>query len=221
MSETSNVTGQNLDFSALVSAAEKGASFSALTAAAANAANDPKLLSDAAAANAPLERIRAYVKANPDNPLVKANQHLVPSIGAETWFATGNISLSSAYWWALGGGLAFPGQAPLAFLMGGNGKDWGAWATFTSVVAGSFVVDPKTIPALPEFKLVNTPIGWVKEGPCQITLSGGAVGDGAVNMQFARMQEHGGTYWGSVSGIAVGAGYAGFSGWITLQWQGF
>lgn len=77
MSETSNVTGQNLDFSALVSAAEKGASFSALTAAAANAANDPKLLSAAAAANAPPERIRAYVKANPDNPLVKANQHLV------------------------------------------------------------------------------------------------------------------------------------------------
>jgi len=221
MSETDNVTGQNLDFSALVAAAEKGASFSALTAAAENAANDPKLRSAAAAANAPLERIRAYVKANPDNPLVKANQHLVPKVGGETWIATGNISLSSAYWWALGGGLAFPGQVPLAFLMGGTGKDWGAWATVTSVVAGSFVVNPKTIPALPEFKLVNTPIGWVKEGPCQITISVLSGVDGAVNMQFARMPEYGGTYWGSVGGITVGVGYAGFSGWITLQWQGF
>ena len=92
-----------------------------------------------------LDLIRNYAKANPHDPLVEAARanNLLSEAGGETWIAAGNISLSSFYWWAVGGGLAFPGVIPLAFLFGGKGHDWKAWSTFVSVVAGSFVIDPK------------------------------------------------------------------------------
>ena len=197
--------------------------FSSLVADAKKAANDPKVKAAAATADAPLERIRAYVKANPDNPLVKENQHLVPQAGGQTWSCgPGNISLTSAYAWALGGGMPFLDLVPLAFLFGGDGKSWGAWATFTSIAGGTFEVDPKTIPLLPEFKLVKDPvIGWVRQGPCWISLQAGAFGGGGCKLDFSRMPEHGGTYWGSVGGPITGAGGANFSGWVTMKWQGF
>ena len=168
-----------------------------------------------------LDLIRNYAKANPHDPLVEAARanNLLSEAGGETWIAAGNISLSSFYWWAVGGGLAFPGVIPLAFLFGGKGHDWKAWSTFVSVVAGSFVIDPKVIANFPEFHLEKTPIGWVKKGPCNFSLSEGGVGPaGGVNMQLWSTS---GIYWGSVGGIAPGIGGVSISGQLDLVWQGF
>ena len=166
-----------------------------------------------------VKRILGYAKSHPDAEFVQANAELVAKNGkVETWAAFGNANMSSFIWWALGGGVAFPGEAPLAFLFGASGgPDW-ALSTFTSVIGGSFVVDPKMIVKSAEFKLEKSPIGWVKKGPCRFTLSEGGVGAGEVNISFYSMS---GTYWGTLSGVAGGIGGAGVHGEAELVWQGF
>jgi len=146
--------------------------FAALRASAAQAAaRDHKLKSAADAAfTAEIGRIKDYAKAHPDDDFTRANTDLVSrGVPATSWTAVGNVSFTSAMWWAIGGGLAFPEDLPLAFLFGGKGFGWGAWATFTSIVGGQFLVDPQVIAGYPEFVLENSPIGWVKKGPCNFT----------------------------------------------------
>lgn len=178
----------------------------------------PESLAEAAQ-RAQIERMREYARAHLNDPLVKANQNLLPQAGAESWTAGGNCDFTSFIWWAIGGGIAFPGLLPLAFLFGGKGKDWAAWATFVSVLAGSFVVDPKKIVGSPEFKLEKTPIGWVKKGPARFSLTmAGAGPAGGISMSFSSIT---GTYWGLLTGYAPGIGYVGINGECELVWQGF
>lgn len=171
------------------------------------------------AQRAQIERMRAYARVHPNDPLVKANLDLLPDANAESWTAGGNCDFTSFIWWAIGGGIAFPGLIPLGFLFGGKGKDWAAWATFVSVVAGSFVVDPKKIALSPEFKLEKTPIGWVRKGPARFSLTmAGAGPAGGISMSFSSID---GTYWGLLTGYAPAIGYVGINGECKLVWQGF
>lgn len=212
MKELDDFLRQQLDpskFPALIASAEKPAPKNA------------ELQSQVDAAHrAQIQRIRDYAKANPGNPLVKANQHLLPEASGESWVATGNADMTSFYWWALGGGIAFPGLIPLAFLFGGKGSSWKAWTTFVSVIGGSFVVDPRKIVSSSEFRLEKDPvIGWVKKGPCNFALSEGGVGPaGGISMTFWSTS---GMFWGTLGGYAPGIGGCDISGQLELLWQGF
>src|SRR5258706_1927115 len=132
--------------------------------------------------HAEIKRITDYAKAHPDDEFVDANKKLISQgVGAETWTGVGNVSMTSFAWWTVGGGIAFPGLAPLAFLFGAKGGPNWAATSFTSVVGGSFVVNPKDIANSSEFHLEKIGIGWVRKGPCNFTLAQGGVGVGDVN----------------------------------------
>jgi hypothetical protein len=173
-----------------------------------------------AAANTQIEQLKEYAKRTPDGELVAANQEVLKAGAASTtWFAgPGNFSVSSFYAWAIGGGVPFLGEAPLAFLFGGSGKSWGAWATGTAVIGGSFVLDPNTICLSNDFHTENSPIGVIRKGTCNFTASGGGAGISEVNISF---YSNGGTYWGTLSGTGALVGGFSVEGQLELIWQGW
>ena len=172
------------------------------------------------AVHAQIEQIQKYADATPDGELVQPNKELL-SLGAdvETWFAgPGNFSITSAYGWALGGGVMFPGKAPLGFLYGGKGESWKAWATGTCVMLGSFVVDPMKVCLSKDFHDEESPIGVVRKGFCNFTSSGGGAGISETNISF---YSKGGAFWGSLSGSGALIGGYSLEGELELVWQGF
>jgi hypothetical protein len=173
-----------------------------------------------AAINTQVERLTEYAKQDPDHELVAANQELIKAGAASaTWSAgPGNFSVSSFYAWALGGGVPFLGETPLAFLFGGTGKSWGAWATGTAVIGGSFVLDPNTICLSNDFKTEDSPIGVVRKGTCNFTASGGGAGISEVNISF---YSNSGTFWGTLSGSGALVGGLSVDGQLDLTWQGW
>ena len=176
--------------------------------------------SQLAAANTQIEQLKEYAKRTPDGELVAANQEVLKAGAASTtWSAgPGNFSVSSFYAWAIGGGVPFLGEAPLAFLFGGSGKSWGAWATGTAVIGGSFVLDPNAICLSNDFHTENSPIGVVRKGTCNFTASGGGAGISEVNISF---YSNGGTYWGTLSGTGALVGGLSVEGQLELTWQGW
>lgn len=186
-------------------------------------ANEAELKSAAdQAVHTQIEQIRQYATLVPDGELVQANSNLLAPTAAattETWSAgPGNFSVSSAYGWAIGGGVPFLGQAPLSFLFGGTGTSWKAWATGTCVTFGSFVVDPNKICLSKDFHDEESPIGIVRKGFCNFTSSGGGAGISEVNISF---YSTGGTYWGTLSGTGALVGYFSVEGQLELVWQGW
>lgn len=173
-----------------------------------------------AAFHAQIEQIRGYAKNNPNGELAHANRGLLEQGAAlETWTAgPGNFSISSAYAWAIGGGVPFLGQAPLSFLFGGTGKSWKAWATGTAVTLGSFVQDPNKICLSNEFHTEDSPIGKVRKGLCNFTSSGGGAGISEVNISFYSTS---GTFWGTLSGTGALVGGFSVEGQLELVWQGW
>lgn len=173
-----------------------------------------------AAFHAQIEQIRGYAKSNPNGELAHANRGLLEQGAAlETWTAgPGNFSISSAYAWAIGGGVPFLGQAPLSFLFGGTGKSWKAWATGTAVTLGSFVQDPNKICLSNEFHTEDSPIGKVRKGLCNFTSSGGGAGISEVNISFYSTS---GTFWGTLSGTGALVGGFSVEGQLELVWQGW
>lgn len=173
-----------------------------------------------AAVRTHIDQIKEHAKINPDGALALANKGLISQGAAvETWTAgPGNFSISSAYGWAIGGGVPFLGQAPLSFLFGGTGESWKAWATGTCVIFGSFVVDPNKVCLSKEFHTQNSGIGVVRKGMCNFTASGGGVGLSEVNISF---YSTGGTYWGTLSGSGAVLGGFGVEGQLELVWQGW
>jgi hypothetical protein len=193
--------------------------FEALTATAQS--QDPQIEAMVQATiQAEIGRIRDFAKAHPDHEFTKANEHVLgEEVAAETWAAVGNASLSGFIWWAVGGGLAVPSQAPLGFLFGAKGGPSWAVGGFTSVIGGNFILDPKRIANSKEFKLEKTPIGWVKKGPANFNLSGGGIGPaGGVSMNWYSSS---GVYWGAFGGYAPSFGGGSVSGQAELVWQGF
>jgi hypothetical protein len=173
-----------------------------------------------AAFRAQIDQIKEYAKTNPDSELAHSNRDLLGQ-GApiETWTAgPGNFSISSAYGWALGGGVIFPGQSPLSFLFGGKGKSWKAWATGTCVILGSFVKDPNTICLSNEFHTEDSGIGKVRKGLCNFTANGGGAGLSEVNISFYSTS---GTFWGTLSGTGALIGGFSLEGQLELVWQGW
>jgi hypothetical protein len=174
------------------------------------------------AVRAQIDQIKQYAKLNPDGELVQANEGLLnqtTAAAAESWTAgPGNFSISSAYGWALGGGVPFLGVAPLSFLFGGKGKSWKAWATGTAVILGSFVLDPNKICLSKDFHDEKSPIGTVRKGFCNFTASGGGAGISGVNISF---YSTGGTFWGSLSGSGALIGGFSVEGQLELVWQGW
>ena len=174
----------------------------------------------AAAFRTQIDQLKDYAKASPTGELVRANSALLKQ-GAtvETWAAgPGNFSISSAYGWALGGGVPFLGQAPLSFLFGGTGESWKAWATGTCVTLGSFVQDPNKICLSSEFHTEDSPIGLVRKGKCNFTASGGGAGISEVNISF---YSNSGTFWGTLSGTGAVVGGFSLEGELDLVWQGW
>ena len=169
---------------------------------------------------AQIDQIKEYAKINSDGELVHANRALLDQGAAvETWTAgPGNFSISSAYGWALGGGVPFLGQVPLSFLFGGTGKSWKAWATGTCVTLGSFVQDPNKICLSNEFHTEDSGIGKVRKGLCNFTSSGGGAGISEVNISFYSTS---GTFWGTLSGSGALVGYFSVEGQLELVWQGW
>jgi hypothetical protein len=170
-----------------------------------------------------IDRIRTFAKANPDDPLTQANQHLLlprATATVDTWIAgPGNFSISSTYKWAIGGGVPFLGEAPLSFLFGGTGGSWAAWATGTQVILGSFVLDPNAICKSNEFHYAEQPgIGTVRKGPCNFTASGGGAGVSGVTISFYSTK---GAFWGTLTGSGALIGYFSVEGELDLVWQGW
>lgn len=167
-----------------------------------------------------LDHLNEYAKANPNGKLVSANKgFLAKGAGAENWVAgPGDFSVASAYGWSIGGGVPFLGEVPLAFLYGGKGDSWAAWATGTAVVMGSFVVDPQIIVNSNDFHTVESPIGFVRKGTCTFTASGGGAGISEVNISF---YSNSGTLWGSLHGSGALIGYFNVEGTLDLVWQGW
>jgi hypothetical protein len=179
------------------------------------APKDPKLEAQVdAAVRAEIERIRDFSLANPNAAFAQANQHL--SLGGtaaavsatETWLCGGSVNMSSFVWWALGGTVMF--KPPLAFMFGGKGgPDWAA-STFTSGIAGSFVVDPE--------KIRTQEMRWdgsAYKGTCKFQLGQLGAGAGAVRISFYSLK---GTYWGLLGGVSGGIGGASISGDCDLLW---
>jgi hypothetical protein len=173
-----------------------------------------------AAVRQQINHIKEYAKSNPDGELVHANRHLLGQGAAlETWTAgPGNFSITSAYGWALGGGVPFLGLAPLGYLFGGKGESWKAWATGATVTLGSFVVNPNTVCLSKEFHTENSPIGMVRKGFCNFTASGGGVGISETNISFYSTS---GAFWGTVTGTGALVGYFSVEGQLELVWQGW
>lgn len=169
---------------------------------------------------AQIDQIKEYAKANADGELVQANRDLLDQGAAvETWTAgPGNLSITSTYKWAIGGGVPFPGLVPLSFLYGGTGESWKAWATGTTVTLGSFVQDPNKICLSNEFHTEDSPIGKVRKGKCNFTSSGGGAGISEVNISFYSTS---GTFWGTLSGTGALVGYYSIEGQLELVWQGW
>lgn len=169
---------------------------------------------------AQIDQIKEYAKVNADGELVQANRDLLDQgASVETWTAgPGNLSITSTYKWAIGGGVPFPGQVPLAFLFGGTGESWKAWATGATVSLGSFVQDPNKICLSNEFHTEDSPIGKVRKGKCNFTSSGGGAGISEVNISFYSTS---GTFWGTLSGTGALVGYYSIEGQLELVWQGW
>jgi hypothetical protein len=167
-----------------------------------------------------IDQIKQYATLVPDGELVHANSDLLtPGAALETWTAgPGDFSISSAYGWAIGGGVPFPGLLPLSFLFGGTGKSWKAWATGTCVTAGSFVQDPNKICLSKDFHTEDSGIGKVRKGFCNFVASGGGAGISEVNISF---YSTGGTFWGTLAGTGLLAGYFSVEGQLELVWQGW
>jgi hypothetical protein len=173
-----------------------------------------------AAVRQQINQIKEYAKSNPNGELVQANKHLLEQGAAfETWTAgPGNFSITSAYGWALGGGVPFLGLAPLGYLFGGKGESWKAWATGATVTLGSFVVNPNTVCLSKEFHTESSPIGMVRKGFCNFTASGGGVGISETNISFYSTS---GAFWGTVTGTGALVGYFSVEGQLELVWQGW
>ena len=171
-----------------------------------------------AAVRTQIDQIKLYAKDNPNGALVKANSELLEG-AAETWTAgPGDFSIASAYGWAIGGGIPFLGLVPLGFLFGGKGESWKAWATGTTVCLGTWVVDPNKVCLSNEFKTEKTPIGFVRKGFCKFVASGGGAGISETSCSF---YSNSGTFWGTVTGTGVLAGYFSVEGQFELVWQGW
>lgn len=173
-----------------------------------------------AALRTQIDQIKEYAKFNADGELVHANRALLEQGAAlETWTAgPGNFSISSAYGWALGGGVPFLGQAPLSFLFGGTGESWKAWATGTAVTLGSFVQDPNKICLSNEFHTEDSPIGKVRKGKCNFTASGGGAGISEITISFYSTS---GAFWGTLNGTGALVGGFSVEGQLELVWQGW
>jgi hypothetical protein len=198
------------------------------------APTDPRLHAAVdAALRADVQRIRDYAAVNPDDEFVKANEHLLlkerPSIrrfqsaasvqaavassALETWTCGGSANMSGFVWWALGGTVMF--APPLGFLFGASGgPDW-ALSTFTSGIAGSFVVDPQKIRDT-EMHPEDSGVGTVFKGKCRFQLSQGGAGAGGIRISFYSTN---GTYWGLLGGVTAGLGGASVSGECDLAWS--
>jgi hypothetical protein len=172
------------------------------------------------ALRAQIDQLKKYAKSDPDGVLVDANRNILQAEGAnETWMAgPGDFSITSLYAWALGGGVMFPGEAPLGFLFGGKGESWRAWATGTIVILGSFVVDPQQIVRSSEFHEEDSPIGRVRKGLCNFTASGGGAGISGVTISFYSLS---GTFWGTLNGTGALVGGFSLEGQLELVWQGW
>ncbi|TMJ04921.1 MAG: hypothetical protein E6G97_05340 [Alphaproteobacteria bacterium] len=182
-------------------------------------ANEAKLkTASETAVRAQIDQLKGYAKSNPGGDLVKANKEVLGG-AVETWTAgPGNFSITSAYGWAIGGGVPFLGMAPLSFLFGGKGESWKAWATGTCVTLGSFVVNPNTVCLSKEFKTENSPIGMVRKGFCNFVASGGGAGISEISLSFYSSS---GTFWGTVTGTGALVGYFSVEGQLELVWQGW
>ena len=155
---------------------------------------DPEI---AAALQKPKDELIARLRTlPPDNPLVKANQHILnPTSASGGWAGGDMLSFASFYWYAMSVELIGAGTS-FAILFDAKGHSWGAWATFECEIGGYFVVDPKSV-----------------NGPVNFVLAGGAVGEGAVTLTLYSQD---GTYYGSFAGNADGIGGVGIDGTGTL-----
>ncbi|TMJ04920.1 MAG: hypothetical protein E6G97_05335 [Alphaproteobacteria bacterium] len=182
--------------------------------------NEAELRSLCDAANRErMDRIRSYARLNPDSDIAQANKHILEGTG-ESWSAGPcSFNITSAYGWAVGGGVPFGGLTPLAFLFGGKGTSWKAWASGTVVIGGSFSLDPNAICLSKDFRYVKTPIGMTRQGPAHFDGIGGGFGPSVTTVYF---YSNGGTYWGTLMGTGLMAGYFEISrGQLELVWQGW
>jgi hypothetical protein len=155
-----------------------------------------------AAHRAQMERLRDYAKAHPNDPLVKANQHLLPAADGPKTPVIGNCAMTSFIWWALGGRLTFfqePSQ-PSFSLHGRGGPNWAA-ATFSApAIGGNFLVSP--------YEVKNS-------SQCNFSLFEGGIGMAALVIQLWSTS---GTFWATVGGPAPGIGAASVSGTLQITW---
>jgi len=169
-----------------------------------------------------IDRIRTYAKLDPDSKIARANKHILEQGSAgDTWAAgPASFNITSAYGWAVGGGVPFLGLAPLSFLYGGKGESWRAWATGSTVIVGQFFSDPNAICMSKDFHYEMTPIGMTRKGPAHFTATGGGVGVASVTTVYFNSNE--GAYWGTLLG--TGPLIGGFTierGQLELVWQGW
>jgi hypothetical protein len=132
-----------------------------------------------------IKRIRDFSKLQPDHPFAVANKHMLDLSTQTKWDSTGTINMTGVVWWALNVSLAL--GYPNSVIFNATGGPDFDFAIFTSLVTGSFFVDPSTL-----------------GGECNFSMEAVAGGEGEVSLNFYDMNwSQTGTFLGAVGGVSL------------------
>ena len=132
-----------------------------------------------------IERIRDFSKIQPDHPFAIANRHMLELSTKTSWDAAGTLDMTGVLWWALV--LAVNTESPHDIVFSASGGPDFDFAIFTSVVAGSFFVEPSTL-----------------NGKCNFSMESvaGAVGEVSFNLYDLNWSQTG-SFLGGVAGVSL------------------
>ena len=86
------------------------------------------------------------------------------------------------------------------------------------MIMGSFVVDPEKIVHSSEFHTEDSPIGRIRKGPCNFTISVSVLEISVITISFFSTS---GVFWGTLNGTGAFGGGFSVEGQADLVWQGW
>ena len=132
-----------------------------------------------------IERIRDFSNLQPDHPFAIANKHMLDLSTKTSWNGTGILSMTGVLWWALN--FTVNTEAPHSIIFNATGGPDFDFAIFTSIVTGSFFVDPSTL-----------------NGECNFSMESvaGVLGEVSFNLYDMNWSQTG-TFLGAVEGLSL------------------
>jgi hypothetical protein len=132
-----------------------------------------------------IETIKDFSDLQPNHPFAIANRHMLELSTQTSWNATGVLTMTGVMWWALN--LSVDLAPPHSVIFNATGGPDFDFAIFTSVVTGSFFVDPSTL-----------------HGKCNFSMESVAGGLGEVSFNLYDMNwSQTGTFLGAVGGLSL------------------